>query len=312
MKVLITGGAGFIGSHTTEALLDRGYRVIVYDNFDEYYEGKEENIQIFQKDPNLTLIKADVLNYDRLRGAIKGSDFVIHLAAQPGVRFSLENPLKTTRVNVVGTLCVLMAAKQEAVQKVILASSSSVYGIPQYLPVDEKHRKKPISIYGASKLAAEQYSKLFNEQMELPVVILRYHTVYGPRQRPDMAIHKWTKQILNQQTVTVYGNGEQTRDFTYIDDAVEGTIRAIETEADGETFNIGSGTRTNVNQTLELLIRALHKDDVKIVNELCKPGDVPDTYADIRRSERILGYRPRVALRDGIENFVEWFKKNKT
>lgn len=308
-RILVTGGAGFIGSNLVDILIEQDNYVIVYDNFDKYYSGKERNIKRHEFNPNFTLLRADILDLKILTKAIKDVDIVFHLAAQPGVRFSMENPRKTSEVNIIGTINVLMAAKEAGVKKVIYASSSSVYGQPRYLPIDENHPTDPISIYGASKLAAEKYCQIFSHQLGLPVVMLRYHTVYGPRQRPDMAIHKWTRAIFESKPITIYGDGTQTRDFTYVDDIVDGTIRSAEVEdTDGEVFNLGGGTKVSVNKVVELLIEASGVDEVKVVYDPPKLGDVSDTHADITKAKKILGYNPKVGLEEGLSRFIKWYK----
>lgn len=308
-RILVTGGAGFIGSNLIDRLTEQDNYVIVYDNFDKYYSAKEQNIKQHEFNPNFTLLRADILDLKTLSKASKEVDLVFHLAAQPGVRFSMENPVKTSKVNIIGTFNVLKAAKEAGVKKVIYASSSSVYGQPIYLPIDENHPTDPISIYGASKLAAEKYCQIFSHQLGLPVAILRYHTVYGPRQRPDMAIHKWTRAIFESKPITIYGDGTQTRDFTFIDDIVDGTIRAAEVEdADGEVFNLGGGTKVSVNKVVELLIEESKVDEVKVVYEPPKLGDVSDTHADITKAKKILGYYPKVVLKEGLSRFIKGYK----
>jgi len=220
--------------------------------------------------------------------------------------------MKMSNVNIIGTLNVLKAAKETGAKKVIFASSSSVYGQPKYIPVDENHPTEPISIYGASKLAAEKYCQIFNDQLVLPVTILRYYTVYGPRQRPDMAIHKWTEAIFENTPITVYGDGTQTRDFTFISDIIDGTIRAAEVDdIDGEIFNLGRGTMVSVNNVVKMLIETSEVDNVKIVYEPPKLGDLSNTHADITKARKILGFNPRVQLKEGLKRFIEWYKLSK-
>ena len=309
MKVLITGGAGFIGSHLADALLSMKNRVIIYDNFDNYYSGKEDNIKNNLNNPRFRLIRGDILDFETLLGSMRKVDVVFHLAAQPGVRFSMQNPDKTTAINILGTLNVLRASEKTGIKKVIFVSSSSVYGHPKCLPIDEKHQTEPISIYGASKLAAEKYCKVFNDQRGLPVVILRYHTVYGPRQRPDMGIYRWTKAIFEGKPIPIYGYGKQTRDFMYISDCIDGTIKAAETDGiEGEVCNLGSGKRTSVNETVRLLIKISDVDNVQEIHEPPKLGDVLATHADISKARRLLGFCPKVRLEDGLKLFVEWYK----
>jgi len=312
LRILVTGGAGFIGSHLVDVLLSKNNKVIVYDNFDKYYLNKEKNIQHNLKESNFSLIKADILNYKNLLRSIKGVDIVFHMAAQPGVRVSMENPEKTTQTNILGTLNVLKAAKAMSVKRVVFASSSSVYGTPQYLPLDEKHPTNPLSIYGASKLAGEKYCKIFNAQIGLSTVILRYFTVYGPRQRPDMAFHKWVKAIFENEPLRIYGDGNQTRDFTFINDVIDGTIKAAEVDdADGEVFNIGGGSRHRINDIIKLLTGLLGVDDAQIIYESEKLGDVKDTHADITKAKNKLGYKPTVNMEEGLKQFISWYKKVK-
>lgn len=308
LKILITGGAGFIGSHLAEKLIEIGSRVIVYDNLDKYYLNKEKNLQSLMHSDFFTLIKADVLDYETLQNATRTVDIIFHLSAKPGVRFSMENPIKTSNTNIVGTLNVLKAAKKADVDKVIFASSSSVYGQPKYLPADENHPTEPISIYGASKLAAEKYCQIFNDQLNLPVTILRYHTVYGPRQRPDMAIHKWTKAIFENKPITIYGDGTQSRDFTFISDIIDGTVRAAEVKnVGGEIFNLGGGARATVNDVVKLLIETSKADNVQVVYAPRKLGDVSHTHADITKARKTLGFNPKVQLKEGLKRFIEWY-----
>jgi len=220
--------------------------------------------------------------------------------------------LKTNTINTNGTLNVLHAAKENKVKKVVFASSSSVYGIPQYMPIDEKHTTNPISIYGASKLAAEKYCQIYNDFLDLPTIILRYHTVYGPRQRPDMAFYKWTQQLFNNKPPVVYGDGKQTRDFTYIDDIIDGTLKAIEIDdAEGEIFNIGGGTKTSIINALKIILKLTNKEDINLIYETPKLGDVPHTHANISKAREILGYNPKVIFNEGISRFIKWFKLNK-
>jgi len=305
LNIMVTGGAGFIGSHLVDRLIEMGNHVIVYDNFDEYYAGKNGNIQHHLGDPKFHLVKADILDYDTLSKAMNKVDIVFHLAAQAGVRYSLENPIKTNTVNTTGTLNVLRAAKQNRSKKIVFASSSSVYGVPQYMPVDEKHPTNPESIYGASKLAAEKYCRILG----LPTIILRFHTVYGPRQRPDMAIHKWIQRLYQNKPPVIYGDGKQTRDFTYIDDIIDGTLKSAETEGiEKAIFNLGSGSNMSVNTVVELLLKLTDKTDIKPIYTQPKLGDVPHTHADTSKARNLLGYNPKVPFESGIQQFIKWYK----
>ena len=309
LRIIVTGGAGFIGSHLVDRLIEMNNHVIIYDNFDKYYDDKEKNIKNHLGNQNFTLIKSDILDYKKLYKAMNKVDIVFHLAAQAGVRYSLDNPIKTNIVNTSGTLKVLKAAKKNKVKKVVFASSSSVYGEPQYMPLDEKHPTKPISIYAASKLAAENYCQIFDYILDLPTIILRYHTVYGPRQRPEMAIHKWIRQLFQNVPPVIYGDGNQTRDFTYIDEIIDGTLKAAEIEnAEGEIFNLGGGSRKRINDVIKLILILTGKEDINPIYEDSKPGDIYDTYADISKARKILGYSPKMTLDSGIRQFIKWFK----
>jgi UDP-glucose 4-epimerase len=308
LRILITGGAGFIGSHLADKLLQLENEVICYDNFDVYYSNKDVNVQHNLKNVKYRLIKADILDYDSLTKAMKNVDIVFHLAAQPGVRFSIENPEKAVRVNILGTINVLQSVVEQNVKKLIYASSSSVYGNPEYLPLDEMHPTNPISPYGISKLCAEKYCKLYSKLYHKDIVMLRYFTVYGPRQRPDMAIHKFTRLIVQGKPPQIYGNGLQSRDFTYVDDIVRGTILAAENNnVMGETFNVGSGSKTTINELVNSLIEFIGKREIEPGYSEPKMGDVPHTHADIRKAESMLGYRPKTLLSEGLEKFYEWY-----
>ena len=286
-------------------------KVVVYDNFKEYYLGKDRNIIQNLDNPLFKVIEADILDYETLLKSMIHVDIVIHLAAQPGVRYSMLNPEKTIKNNVLGTLNVLKAAKEAGIKRVVFSSSSSVYGAPNYLPTDEEHPTNPISIYGASKLMAEKLSNIFYNQSGLPVVILRYFSVYGPRQRHDMAIYKWAKAVFEGKPITIYGDGNQTRDFTYISDIVEGTIRVGHIKGvEGAIFNIGGGSRISINETVKMLIDRCRASNAKIKYESTKVGDVEDTHADITKASKLLGYKPKVKLEEGLKLFVNWYKQN--
>jgi len=312
VKVLITGGAGFIGSCLTEKLAER-HEVIALDNFDPYYdvEIKRENKKIIQN-KGADFILGDVTDYDFVRKIIKNNDVevVFHEAARPGVRYSIKDPLLPNKVNVVGTLNVLKASLDSNVKKVINASSSSVYGKVEYLPFDENHPTHPISPYGVSKLAAENYCRVFYEVYGLKTISLRYFTVYGPRMRPDLAVPTFTKSLLNNEQPIVFGNGEQTRDFTYIDDAIEANLRLLNiNEGYGEALNIGSGRRVTINYVIDVLKNLVNSNIEPKYIEPVK-GDVKDTLANINKAKKIMRYEPKISLEEGLRKFVDWYKDN--
>jgi len=307
--VLVTGGAGFIGSHLTEKLLEMGSAVTVYDDFDEYYRGKEANIANASRTPGFKLIKGDILDVDTLDAAMKNVDVVIHLAGQAGVGISVNDPVNTNQVNVVGTLNVLWAAKTHGVRRVVNASSSSIFGQPKYLPIDEPHPTNPASPYGVSKLAAEQYGKVFHKVYGLGVVSLRYFSVYGPRGRPDQVIRKFMQNLVGGKPPVVNGDGSHTRDFTHVDDVVSATIAAAETDGiGGEVFNVGFGARTSIQSIADKLIELMGMQGRVIVEHIEESkGDFPDTQADNRKAKQVLGWKPRISLDDGLKGYVKWF-----
>ncbi|MDA4126849.1 MAG: GDP-mannose 4,6-dehydratase [Thaumarchaeota archaeon] len=311
-SVLVTGGAGFIGSHLTEKLLEMGANVTVYDKFDRYYEGKEENLALAANSRNFVLVNGDILDRDKLATVMKGTDIVFHEAGQPGVGFSVDNPNITNEVNVVGTLNVLWSARTNGAMRVVNASSSSIFGKPQYLPLNEEHPKSPTSPYGVSKLAAEQYGIAFHRVYGLDVVSLRYFSVYGPRGRPDQVVHRFTQSLAKGEPPVINGDGTHTRDFTNVDDVVSATILAAEVEGiGGETFNIGFGARTSINELARrLIIMSGMEGKVVARHQGGSKGDFPDTQADNRKAVRVLGWRPKIDLEEGLRGYVDWFESN--
>lgn len=310
-KIIVTGGAGFIGSHIAEACAKAGHEVVVVDNMDPYYpvEAKKKNLEAVLAYENARFIRGDITNIKFLRRIMrKGTDYVFHEAAQAGVRISVENPFKSNEVNVTGTLNVLAAARDVGVKRVINASSSSVYGKAVYLPFDEKHPTQPVSPYGVSKLAAEHYCRVFYEVYGLPVVSLRYFTVYGPRMRPDLAINIFTGKMLANEPVTVYGDGKQTRDFTYIDDVVRMNLELLKTDkADGLAMNIGSGNRISVNDLAEN-IKKITKSSSEIKYAERQKGDARDTLADVSLAGKILKYKPETDIYTGLKKYINWYR----
>lgn len=306
MKALVTGGAGFIGSHLVDALLKMGHGVICFDNFDPYYDvkTKRQNIAHNLSNKNFRLIEADIRN-DAIKKVMRENDveYIFHEAAQPGVRASIENPIKAHEVNVTGTLNVLGAALDSGVKKIINASSSSVYGRVEHLPFDERHPTNPLSPYGVSKLAAEHYCRVFQELYGLRIVSLRYFTVFGPRMRPDLAISIFTKKALRDEPIAIFGDGTKTRDFTYADDAINATIAAMN-RGDG-VYNIGGGNVISIDGLARKIIEKTKSRSRIICKEPVK-GDAEHTYADINKARKELGWTPRINLDEGLENFIRW------
>ncbi len=316
---LITGVAGFVGSHLAEALLAMGHTVVGTDCLTDYYSPaiKKHNLQGPQSNPRFRFLQADLLKTD-LRSLLSAGkdqanggacvDYVFHLAAQPGVRASWGKSFEIyTRNNIEATQALLEAAKQLPIKKFVYASSSSVYGDAETYPTAETLAPHPISPYGVSKLAAEHLCMLYWRNYGVRTVGLRYFTVYGPRQRPDMGFNKFISAMLDDKEIEIYGDGEQTRDFTYVSDAVQGTISGATSEAVGEVFNIGGGSRVTVNQVLRTLESIVGKKaKVKYIEN--QKGDVRHTAADISKAQRLLGYRPQVTTKEGLAREVEWMQ----
>lgn len=306
MKALVTGGAGFIGSHLAEGLLKLGWEVKGIDSFTDYYsrKQKEDNLKNLRENKNFSFQEGDLLNLD-LRKALEGIDYLFHEAAQPGVRESWgKNFGLYIRNNITVTQRLLEEAKEFPLKKFILASSSSVYG-ESPLPMREDNVLKSISPYGVTKLASENLGYLYYKSCKVPVIILRYFTVYGPRQRPDMAFHRFIKALLNDEEIVIYGDGNQTRDFTYISDAVESTIRAAQSKVTGEIINIGGGAQATINETLKIL-EEITKKKAKVKYIEKQKGDMLHTFADISKAKKLLDYQPKVKLREGLEKEVAW------
>ena len=308
--ILVTGGAGFIGSHLVEALLKLDYKIIVIDNFDFFYSKsiKTQNIQSFINNTNCTFLEADICDekiYETL-SKLK-IDCIVHLAAKAGVRPSIEKPLDYEHVNVRGTQLLLEFAQKNDIKKFVMASSSSVYGINQNFPWSESdYILKPISPYAATKLSTEFIGSVYSELYDINFCALRFFTVYGPRQRPDLAIHKFIKKLLNDESIDVYGNGDTLRDYTYIDDIVKGIIGAIcYNQTKYEIFNLGNSDCISLNDLLECIEQEFDKKF--IINRLPQQkGDAPKTFADITKAKMLLGYNPQTKISEGISKFKSW------
>lgn len=319
MKVLVTGGAGFIGGHLAENFVLDGHDVTVLDNFDPYYDVgiKEHNVEVAgeaaDRDASTgdyELVEEDVRDEDVVDDLVADADFVFNQAAQAGVRTSVDDPRKPNSINVGGTVNVLESARRHGVQRVVHASSSSVYGKPQYLPYDEEHPRRPVSPYGVSKVAGEEYARVFHEIHGLPVVSLRYFTVYGPRMRPNMAFTNFVSRCLHGEPPVVYGDGEQTRDFTYVDDVVEANRRLLDDDsADGEVLNIGSTDNISI---LELARTIRDEIDPSLDIEFGDrhDSDAEHTHADVSKAEDLIGYSPTRSIEEGAREFIDWYRDN--
>ncbi|MFB6362110.1 MAG: GDP-mannose 4,6-dehydratase [Halobacteriales archaeon] len=317
MDVLVTGGAGFIGSHLSQALLEAGHAVTVIDNLDPYYEVgiKERNVDYSRGigGDRYRFVEGSITNEAQLRSlfADRSFDMVYHEAAQAGVRTSVENPQKPHAINTTALLTLLQLADEHGVERFVNASSSSVYGVPKALPYDEAHPTEPQSPYAVTKLAAEHYARVWNDLYGLPTVNLRYFTVYGPRMRPNMAITNFTSRCLNGEPPVIYGDGQQTRDFTYIDDVVDANLSLLETDvADGETLNIGSTDNLTIQALAEYIIEETGAD-VDPVFDSAKAGDARHTHADVSKARELLGYDPSVDIREGVSRFIDWYQENR-
>jgi nucleoside-diphosphate-sugar epimerase len=314
-KILVTGGAGFIGSHLVDRLLTDGYEVTVVDNLDT---GRLENIVHHQGRKELHFIKGDIRDFDLVKKIIKDVDAVFHEAALASVTLSVKNPLLTNDINVTGTLNLLKASSDLGVKRFIYASSAAVYGDTFSPQKREDMTPNPTSPYGVSKLAAENYVKVFHKLYGLETVSLRYFNVYGPRQRFDIqsayggAITIFTNRLLKNMPPIIYGDGEQTRDFVYIQDVIEANMLALNTKnAAGEAFNIGTGTNVSVNQIAEILKDKMNRKNLKNVHADPRPTDIRHGYADISKAKKILGYNPRFSFKEGLAELVNWYTKNK-
>jgi len=308
MRCLVTGCAGFIGSHLAEKLVQSGFEVIGIDSFTDYYDQiiKESNMQGLLSSEGFTLIRQDLLSID-LGKLLEGVDYIFHHAAQPGVIASWGRRFDTyVNNNILATQRILESAKEISLKLFIFASSSSVYGDCK-LPMREDRLLSPISPYGVSKLACENLCYSYWKNFGVPIVSLRYFTVYGPRQRPDMAFHKFIRAILKGEEITIYGDGNQTRDFTYIDDAVNANFLVIEKACTGETFNIGGGSYISVNGAIKLLEEIVEKRArIRYIER--KKGEMQATWANIEKAKKMLRYSPRFDLKEGLRKEIEWIK----
>ncbi len=309
MKSLVTGAAGFIGSHLAEKLVKIGHEVIGIDCFTDYYDklAKEANIKGLRNNKKFKFVNDNLLTVD-LRRLLEKADYVFHEAAQPGVRSSFENFKPYVENNIMATSRLLDAAKDTNVKKFVYASSSSVYGDSQKLPLMEDFNPSPISPYAVSKLSGEDFCKIYFKVHNVPAVILRYFTVFGPRQRPDLAIYRIIRSVLKNDEFVLFGDGLQTRDFTFISDIIKGTIQAADLAKAGEIYNIGAGARKSLAEIIQIVEKLLgEKVNFKKIES--SKGDVRNTFADISKARNAFGFKPSIDIEQGLSKQIEWMKE---
>ena len=307
MRYLVTGGAGFIGSNTVDELVRRGHGVVVLDDLSS---GKEDNLAEVRS--KITFMKGSITDIEAVQKAMVQADYVIHLAARTSVPRSVKDPVDTNRINVDGTLNVLVAARDNKVKRIVFAASSSAYGDTPTLPKSEDMQPVPISPYGVSKYVGELYAQTFGRCYGLENVCLRYFNIFGPRQDPDSpysgVLSRFSAAFLDSTPPVVFGDGEQTRDFTYVDNAVLANILACEApSASGRTFNVGTGHAVSLNQVLQMLQKASGKT-LETKYEPSREGDIRDSLADIRLAKEFLGYEPAVLFEEGLERTYAWYQ----
>lgn len=311
MKALVTGAAGFIGSHLTATLLDKGATVVGIDCFTDYYPRalKEANLAENRLREGFRFVEARLQDSD-LNALLDGTTHVFHLAAQAGVRKSWGLDFRTyTENNIEASQVLLEACAGRPLTRFVYASSSSVYGDRTAIPMREDMLPQPVSPYGVTKLAAEQLCYLYHVNYRVPAVAMRYFTVYGPRQRPDMAFHRFLKAAIKGDEIRLFGDGEQTRDFTFVSDAVAATVAAGERGVPGRSYNVGGGARVSMNQVLQIMERVVGRR-IAVARESAQKGDMRDTYADTSLARQDLGFSPTVALEEGIQAEYRWLAQS--
>jgi UDP-glucose 4-epimerase len=310
-SILVTGGAGFIGSHLSEGLLKQGARVTVLDNFDDFYPGKEANIEGLLGNNRFRLVRGSILDTDLLQSLIKGSDAVVHLAGQAGIRYCNENPFKANSVNATGTLNVVVLCQRSGVKKIVYASSSSVFGDPVRIPMDESHPTDPNSGYGASKLAGEKYCMTYAKAYGLDMTCLRYFSVYGPRGRPDQVLYSFAKRAAAGEPPIIYGDGSYSRDFTYVSDVSSATILSLYHDSPGgKVLNIGYGQDFRmIDVAKKIMSHYGMESQPKFVEQY--EGDFSRTLCDNELARRTLRWKPEIGFDKGLALFLRWFDENR-
>ena len=314
----ITGGAGFIGSTLSQKLIEQGNKVVAIDNFCEFYNPniKENNVKQLLKNENFKLYRADIRDRQAIKKIFNENkiDIVMHLAAMAGVRPSIENPILYQEVNCMGTQNILEEMKEHEIKNGVFASSSSVYGNCKEVPFREDMVVDfAISPYAATKKANEVMAHVYHKLFNMNIIMLRFFTVYGPKQRPDLAINKFTRLMLEGKEIPMFGDGTTSRDYTYIDDIVDGIIKScqycMDNKAVYEILNIGNSSPTTLKEMINTIGQALGIEP-KIKQLPMQPGDVDRTYADVSKAKKLIGYEPKTTFKQGIENFVKWYKEN--
>ncbi|OLA96533.1 MAG: epimerase [Verrucomicrobia bacterium 13_2_20CM_55_10] len=313
MRVLVTGGAGFIGSHLVEKLLASGHEVVILDDFNDFYDPQTKHANVAGLARDVTVYHVDLRDTESVRNLFHREkvDAIAHLAARAGVRPSIQQPRLYYDTNVTGTLHLLEAARVTGVERFVFASSSSVYGASKRIPFSEdEHLTQTFSPYAATKIAGEFLCSTYSHLYNLRVVALRYFTVYGPRQRPDLAIHQFTRRIYAGQPIDQFGDGSTRRDYTYIDDVIQGTMAALQYEGSlFDIFNLGENDTIQLKDLIAAIEKALGKK-AKINQLPEQPGDMPLTCADISKARKLLAYKPTTRLSDGLPRFIEWFLRS--
>lgn len=315
---LITGGAGFIGSTLADKLLEKNYKVIVVDNFNDFYDPKikENNVKNNLENANYRLERVDIRDEKALENVFDENkiDGIFHLAAMAGVRPSIENPILYQQVNGIGTQVILEQAKKHNIKNLVMASSSSVYGNCKEVPFKEDFIVDfAISPYAATKKANEVMAHVYHKLFDMNIIMLRFFTVFGPRQRPDLAINKFTRLMLEGKEIPMFGDGTTSRDYTFVDDIVYGIIKSMEYEENHESvyeiLNLGNSSPITLKEMIDIIGKVLNVEPV--INQLpMQPGDVERTYADTSKAKALIGYEPKTSFEDGIKEFIEWYKEN--